>query len=100
MVQNTRQPDGSRADLPEAVFFLFTSAPKAKSDEGERNMLARANYQGFHVGNVLSDPPTLWNVMEAEAKRSGGLHLRRVLIRRRTRCVCEIKEQVAVTPSL
>lgn len=75
MVQNTRQPDGSRADLPEAVFFLFTSAPKAKSDEGERNMLARANYQGFHVGNVLSDPPTLWNVMEAEAKRSGGLHL-------------------------
>lgn len=35
-------------------------------------MLAQANYQGFHVGNVLSDPPTLWNVMEAEAKRPGA----------------------------
>lgn len=49
-------------------FSLFTSAPKAMSDKGERNMLAWANYQGFHVGNVLSDPPTLQNVMEAEAK--------------------------------
>lgn len=52
-------------------FSLFTSAPKAMSDKGERNMLARANYQGFHVGYVLSDPPTLQNVMEAEAKCSG-----------------------------
>lgn len=52
-------------------FSLFTSEPKAMSDKGERNMLARANYQGFHVGNVLSDPPTLQNVMEAEVKCSG-----------------------------
>ena len=51
-------------------FSLFTSAPKAMSDKGERNMLDRANYQRFHVGNVLSDPPTLQNVMEAEAKCS------------------------------
>lgn len=34
-------------------------------------MLARANYHGFHVGKLLSDPPTLQNVMEAEAKCSG-----------------------------
>lgn len=33
-------------------------------------MLAQANYHGFHVDNVLSDPPTLQNVMEAEAKCS------------------------------
>lgn len=52
-------------------FSLFTSAPKAMSDKRERNMLARANYRGFHVGNVLSDPPTPQNVMEAEAKCSG-----------------------------
>lgn len=39
------------------------------SDKGERNMLARANYRGFHVqSNVVSDPPTLRSVMEAEAE--------------------------------
>lgn len=52
-------------------FSLFTSAPKAMSDKGKRSMLAGANYQGFHVCNVLSDLPTLQNVMEAEAKCSG-----------------------------
>lgn len=33
-------------------------------------MLVWANYHGFYVGNVLSDPPTPQSVMEAEAKCS------------------------------
>ena len=63
------QMEGSLTYLKQ--LSLFTSAPKAVSDKGGgRNMLARANYHGFHVVSVLSDPPTLQNVMEAEAKCS------------------------------
>lgn len=32
-------------------------------------MLARANYHGFHVANVLSDPPSPQGLMETEAER-------------------------------
>lgn len=51
-------------------FSLFTLAPEGMSDEGKRVMLVGENYQIIHVCNVLSDLPTLRNVMEAEAKCS------------------------------
>lgn len=57
--------------LTRSSFFPPLFTPKAMSDNRERNTVAWANYQGFHVGNVLSDPPALRNVMEAEAKCSG-----------------------------
>lgn len=32
-------------------------------------MVARANYHGFHVANVLSDPPSPQSLMETGAER-------------------------------
>lgn len=33
-------------------------------------MLARAKYHSFHAGNIVSDPPTLQRVMEAEVLKA------------------------------
>lgn len=49
--------------------FLFISTPKAVSHKGEGNMLAWAHYHGFHVANILSDPPSPQSLMETEAQR-------------------------------
>lgn len=41
----------------------------AVSHKGEGNMLAWANYNGFHVASVISDPPSPQGLMETEAER-------------------------------
>lgn len=64
MEQNQQTAGLERERLTRSRFSLFISVPKAVSHKGERNMLAWANYRGFHVANVLSDPPSPQSLME------------------------------------
>lgn len=50
----------------ELVFLVYVSA-QGRVTQGGGAVLARPNYHGFHVANVLSDPPSPPGLMETEA---------------------------------
>lgn len=71
MARSARQPDGSQADLPEAVFLIYFCT-QGHDRQGRGKHVSLSKLSGLsRVGNVLSDPPALQNVMEAEAKCLG-----------------------------